>query len=234
MWIKQTRKKFNKNKIECRFNTFCRIDWLYPRQNGKTPPPLHVLSMTLLINLSTYNLCPLHTVHYIRTSEDLILLGANHERRRPGNRSGLPVEQIWYCETRNLQWRLLALFSTIFNYVWYPIFSSRFSLFIVNVISFRLVQVLWHINHGRFFNTNFQTIQFSISTVFISIWTFEKTLSGPITPSQSESGSDGNKGVLRIPQSSSITEASPSDCLVSCRWWDLTPLQRCCRYILQL
>ena len=28
-------------------------------------------------------------------------------------------------------------------------------------------------------------------------------------------GSDGNKGVLRIPQSSSITGASPSDCLIS-------------------
>ena len=35
------------------------------------------------------------------------------------------------------------------------------------------------------------------------------------TPGQSELGSDGNEGVLRIPQSSSITEASPSDCLVS-------------------
>ena len=28
-------------------------------------------------------------------------------------------------------------------------------------------------------------------------------------------GSNGNEGVLRIPQSSSMTEASPSDCLVS-------------------
>ena len=28
-------------------------------------------------------------------------------------------------------------------------------------------------------------------------------------------GSNGNKGVLRIPQSSSITGGSPSDCLVS-------------------
>ena len=28
-------------------------------------------------------------------------------------------------------------------------------------------------------------------------------------------GSDGNKGVLHIPQNSNITEASPSDCLVS-------------------
>ena len=42
----------------------------------------------------------------------------------------------------------------------------------------------------------------------------DRTLSGAIAPGQSGSGSDGNKGILRIPQSSSITEASPSDCLV--------------------
>ena len=31
----------------------------------------------------------------------------------------------------------------------------------------------------------------------------------------SELGSDGNEGVLHIPQNSSITGASPSDCLMS-------------------
>ena len=41
------------------------------------------------------------------------------------------------------------------------------------------------------------------------------TLSGATAPGQSEPMSDGNEGVLRIPQSSSIIEASPSDCLVS-------------------
>ena len=41
------------------------------------------------------------------------------------------------------------------------------------------------------------------------------TLSGVTTPSQSGPGSDGNEGVLRIPQSSSITGTSPSNCLVS-------------------
>ncbi len=41
------------------------------------------------------------------------------------------------------------------------------------------------------------------------------TLSGTTTPGQSEPGSDGNKGVIRIPQSSSVTGTSPSDCLVS-------------------
>ena len=39
-------------------------------------------------------------------------------------------------------------------------------------------------------------------------------LSGATTPGQSGSGSDGNEGVPCIPKSSSITGASPSDCLV--------------------
>ena len=61
----------------------------------------------------------------------------------------------------------------------------------------------------------FQIIQFCIRTQFSSIWTIDRTPSGATTSSQSESGSDGNEGVLCIPQSSSITRTSPSDCLVS-------------------
>ena len=41
------------------------------------------------------------------------------------------------------------------------------------------------------------------------------TLSVAITLSQSGPGINGNKGVLHIPQSSSITGTSPSDYLVS-------------------
>ena len=40
-------------------------------------------------------------------------------------------------------------------------------------------------------------------------------LSGATTPGQSEPGSNDNEGILRIPQSSSITGTSPSDCLAS-------------------
>ena len=40
-------------------------------------------------------------------------------------------------------------------------------------------------------------------------------LSGATAPGQSGPGSDDNEGVLCIPQSSSITGTSPSDCLVS-------------------
>ena len=61
----------------------------------------------------------------------------------------------------------------------------------------------------------FQTIRFSIIIQFNSIWPINRTLSGVTTPSQNGPESDGNKGVLRLPQSSSITGTSPSDCLVS-------------------
>ena len=46
------------------------------------------------------------------------------------------------------------------------------------------------------------------------VW-FYLTLSDATTPGQSWYGSDGNKGVLHIPQNFSITGASPSDCYVS-------------------
>ena len=82
----------------------------------------------------------------------------------------------------------------------------------------------------------FQVIQFSISTQFSSIWPIDRTLSSATTPDQSKPGSDGNKKVLCIPQSSSISGTSPSDCLVSYPGHSLveegTPLQRCSQCIL--
>ena len=48
-----------------------------------------------------------------------------------------------------------------------------------------------------------------------SISPIDRTLSGATSLSLSELGSDGNKGVLRIFQISSNTEASASDCLES-------------------
>ena len=47
-----------------------------------------------------------------------------------------------------------------------------------------------------------------------SIWPIDRILSGATTLGQSGPGSDGNEGVLYIPQISSITGALPSDCLV--------------------
>ena len=48
-----------------------------------------------------------------------------------------------------------------------------------------------------------------------SIWPIYRTLSGATTQSHRGPESDGNKRALHIPQSSSITGVSPSDCLVS-------------------
>ena len=48
-----------------------------------------------------------------------------------------------------------------------------------------------------------------------SIWHIVRTLSGATSPGRSGPRSDGIEEVLRIPQSSSITGVSPSDCLVS-------------------
>ena len=93
-----------------------------------------------------------------------------------------------------------------------------------------------NVSHGTLWTVLFQTIQFSISTQFSSIWPIDTTLSGVTTPSQSGPVSDGHKGVLHIPQSSNITGASPSDCLVSYTGHslgNLTPPQRCSWCILQ-
>ena len=61
----------------------------------------------------------------------------------------------------------------------------------------------------------FLTIPFSLSTQFSSIWPKDRTLSGTTTLGHCGPGSNGNQRVLCIPQSSSITGASPSDCLES-------------------
>ena len=50
---------------------------------------------------------------------------------------------------------------------------------------------------------------------FSTISPVDRTLPGATTPGQSRPGSDGSKGVLRIPPNSIITDASLSDCLVS-------------------
>ena len=47
-----------------------------------------------------------------------------------------------------------------------------------------------------------------------SIRSIDRTLSVATTPGQSERGSDGNEGVIHIPQSSSITSTWPSDGLL--------------------
>ena len=60
-----------------------------------------------------------------------------------------------------------------------------------------------------------QVIQFTICSHFFSIWPIDGSISVATTPGQSGSGNHGKEGVLHIPQSSSITVTSPSDCLMS-------------------
>ena len=62
----------------------------------------------------------------------------------------------------------------------------------------------------------FKQFKFCIS----SIEPIYRILSGATTPDRSRRESKGNKEVSRIPQSSSITEASPSDCLGVSSWYN--------------
>ena len=84
-----------------------------------------------------------------------------------------------------------------------------------------------------------QTIHFSMRMLLVLFNQKIGPWSGATTPGQSGPGSDGNEGVLRIPQSSSIVGTSPSDCLVSKSGHSLggggglTPLQISSRCILQ-
>ncbi len=83
----------------------------------------------------------------------------------------------------------------------------------------------------------FQVIQFNISTQFSSIWNIDRTLSVATILGLSGPESNDNERVIHIPQSSSITGALSSDCLVSYPGHSLGesfPLQRCHWYILQL
>ena len=60
----------------------------------------------------------------------------------------------------------------------------------------------------------FQTIPFSISTHFSSVWPIDRILSGATTPGQWGPRSDGNEGLLHILQSFR-DEVSPPDGLIS-------------------
>ena len=61
----------------------------------------------------------------------------------------------------------------------------------------------------------FQVTQFSIRTQFSSIWPIDRALSAATTPGLNKPESDANEEVFRVPQSSSNTGTSPSDCLES-------------------
>ena len=88
-----------------------------------------------------------------------------------------------------------------------------------------------------------QTIQFSICTLFeckkivqfSSFWPLDRTLTDATSPGKTAPVNDSNSGLLRIPQSSCMSETSLSECSVTYLWhslWEgLTPLQRSSRFI---
>ena len=82
-----------------------------------------------------------------------------------------------------------------------------------------------------------KTVHFSISMLLVLFNPQIGPLSGATTPGQSGHGSDGNEGILRIPQSSITAGTSPSDCLVSYPGQSLvgcpTSQQGCSQCILQ-
>ena len=57
----------------------------------------------------------------------------------------------------------------------------------------------------------------------------DRALSDATYPSQSGPASNGNEGVVRIPQSSSIAGSSPSDCLVSYPRYSLGEVSSLCK-----
>ena len=98
---------------------------------------------------------------------------------------------------------------------------------------YRMVIGFWHINPCSLVSFN----SGGSSCLSSFIWTMHGTITGTNIPSQSGPGSNGNEGLLSIPQSSwAVT--SPSDGLMSYSGHSLgvglTPLPRFSRRILQL
>ena len=80
----------------------------------------------------------------------------------------------------------------------------------------------------------FQTIQFSISIQFSSIWPIDWVLSGATTPAQRGPGSDGNTlHSLKLLHYWNLTIRWFRVKIQDTRWGSLTPLQRCSRCFLR-
>ena len=142
-----------------------------------------------------------------------------------------------------------SIYYRSFVCVWFNVFGYFYpSLTIQLNTSHLFTQIKW----SNSSISNNSQVQFSF------IWPIDRTLSGATSPGLSGHRSDGYEGVLYIPQSSTITEASPLLSVISrtlaggvlphCReavhvfyrpsllgnrWESLNPLQRCSRCIQQ-
>ena len=83
------------------------------------------------------------------------------------------------------------------------------------VVRLTWIQIISNNSVWNIYSFKVKIVLFQTSTHFSSIRPIDRTLSGATTPDQSRPGIDGHETVLRIPQISSITRASLSDCLVS-------------------
>ena len=109
-----------------------------------------------------------------------------------------------------------------FGLVWFYGISTIVGYLIPNPVFTNVLNILFVNTFCRYTQLSdqsvlFLTILFGRSHLFAlsSISPIDWTLSGSTTPRQSGPESNGNKGVLCILQSSSITGASQSDCLMS-------------------
>ena len=98
----------------------------------------------------------------------------------------------------------------LFHTIWFSVNTVSMS----KIVLFQTIQLSMSAEFN-FKTVLFQSVQFNISTEFSSIWPIDRTLSGATTPEQSGPRRDGNNEVLRIPQSSNMSGASPSGCFVS-------------------
>ena len=123
-----------------------------------------------------------------------------------------PFVYKWTVLFQTIQFSKSAPFSMTKTFLFQAIQFSQTVL--IKTIQFSISIVFVHTQlHVK--TVLFQADQFSTSTHFSSFWSIDRTLLGATTPGQSAPRSDGNEGVLHIPQRSSITGTLPSDCLVS-------------------
>ena len=120
--------------------------------------------------------------------------------------------------------------NTVFTYILDTWFVNTFCWYSQIIINFDYIQL----NVKK--TILFLTLQFSISHFLhsvkmcnSSIWSINRALSVATTADQSGPGIDGNKGALRISQSSYITKASPFDWLMSYPGHSLVRVSPLCR-----
>ena len=152
----------------------------------------------------------------VRSWSLLVRNGVGDDVRQRDPEMGVGWGQLavrWRAEQRKKVTKCLPLFVLHSNYVSVYILALQSWLF--GLVWFGFVwfygtsTIVGYLMLNLFLYTQtvlFQTIQFSISTQFSSIWLLDRTLSSATTQGQAGAGSDVNKGVLHIPQAPALLE----------------------------